>query len=342
MRPPAPPSGRAGRTPGAGAMIQAADSVKQPPLRITMQWEDLFNLPQLTSVGLRVLAALVVGWLALRALKLVLRRIEKSLDEPEAAAQPAHVQRTRTMISLVRSVGRVVVYVLVLFMVLGALGVDLGPLLAGAGVVGLAFSFGAQSLVKDIISGLFILVENQYGVGDVIRIADASGAVEKMTLRVVVLRDTHGAVHIIPNGEIKRVTNLTRSWSRAVIDVRVDYRQDPDRVVAILKEIGAALHEEAAWKPLLVEAPDVPGIEALTETGMVIRMMAKTLPLKQWDVARELRRRIKLRFDAEGIDIPVTGVTVNLGEAGNPAPPPKDRPAPAAPDETVTKPREET
>jgi small conductance mechanosensitive channel len=307
-------------------MIQT-DSLKQVPLRFAREWEDLFNLPQLTSVGLRVLAALGVGWIAFRALKLVLRRIEAALDDPEAASLPAHVQRTRTMISLVRSVGRVVITVLVLFMVLGALGVDLGPLLAGAGVVGLAFSFGAQSLVKDIISGLFILVENQYGVGDVVRIADVSGAVERMTLRVVVLRDTHGAVHIIPNGEIKRVTNLTRSWSRAVIDVKVDYRQDPDRVIGILRGIGTALHADAAWTALLVEEPSVPGIEALTETGMVIRMMAKTLPMKQWDVARELRRRIKLRFDEEGVDIPVTGVTVNVGDPGH-APPRERAPQP--------------
>jgi small conductance mechanosensitive channel len=204
-------------------------------------------------------------------------------------------------------------------MLLGAVGVDLGPLLAGAGVVGLAISFGAQSLVKDVISGLFILVENQFGVGDVVRLEGVSGAVEKMTLRVVVLRDVHGVVHIVPNGEIKKVSNLTRTWSRVVLDVAVAYKEDPDRVMQVMREVGRELGEDAQWKPLLIEPVEVPGIESFGESSVNIRIQAKTLPLKQWDVARELRRRLKHRFEAEGIEVPFPQQTVYWG-AGQPLP----------------------
>ena len=243
-------------------------------------------------------------------LVLVLRRIEQSLASSTSGTISAQEQRTRTLISLLRSVGVVLIVVLFIFMTLGALGVQLGPLLAGAGVLGLAVSFGAQSLVKDVISGLFMLFENQFGVGDVIRIEGVSGAVEQMTLRVVVLRDTHGVVHIVPNGQITKVSNLTRGWARAVLDVAVAHTEDPDRAMVVLREVGEELYEDPEWKPLLVEPVQVPGIENLTDTAVTIRVMAKTLPLKQWDVARELRRRIKARFDQEGIEIPFPHQTV--------------------------------
>ena len=300
-------------------------------VHLRTEWDDVFNLPELTSRGLRVLGALFVGWLAYWALRLVLRRIEKSMGAPDPASYSAHEQRARTLLGLVRSIGMVVIVVLVLFMVLGALGVDLGPLLAGAGVVGLAVSFGAQSLVKDIISGLFILFENQFGVGDVIRLdPQVSGAVERMTLRVVVLRDTYGVVHTVPNGEIKRVSNLTRTWSRAVIDLGVAYGEDVDRVMAVLRDLGRELAEDPEWGPLLLEPVTVPGVESFGESSVVIRMMAKTLPLKQWDVARELRRRIKRRFDAEGIDLPFPNRTLHISDGTRPAPsasPPAPAPA---------------
>jgi moderate conductance mechanosensitive channel len=286
-------------------------------VHLRQDWGDVFNLPELTSRGLKVLGALFVGWLAYWGLKLVLRRIERGLGEPDPAAYSVHEQRARTLVGLVRSIGMVVIFILMLFMVLGALGVDVGPLLAGAGVVGLAVSFGAQSLVKDIISGLFILFENQFGVGDVIRLdTHVSGAVERMTLRVVVLRDVHGVVHIVPNGEIKRVSNLTRTWSRAVLDLGVSYRADVDRVMEVLLDVGREMGEDPQWGPLLLEPITVPGVQDFTDSAVVIRLLAKTLPLKQWDVARELRRRIKRRFDAEGIEIPFPQRMLHVADGG--------------------------
>ncbi|HEV3048976.1 MAG TPA: mechanosensitive ion channel domain-containing protein [Longimicrobium sp.] len=282
------------------------------------QIRDRLDSDVLAVTGGRILGAIVVAWLSYWALILVLRRIEQQLQASASGTLSAQEQRTRTLLSLLRSVGVVLIFVVLVFMILNALGVQLGPLLAGAGVLGLAVSFGAQSLVKDVISGLFMLFENQFGVGDVIRIEGVSGTVEKMTLRVVVLRDVHGAVHIVPNGQITKVSNLTRSWSRAVLDVAVSHSQDPDRVIAVLREVGEELYADAEWKPLLVEEVQVPGIENLTDTAVTIRVMAKTLPLKQWDVARELRRRIKLRFDRDGIEIPHATQTMYWGQGQKP------------------------
>ena len=290
-----------------------ADSVRAALKEAAPDWGRLFDGPALAATGLRVLGAVAVALLASWALKLVLRRIEKSLGEPEAGTLTLQEQRARTLVGLFRSIGRVIIGILLVFMILGALGVNLGPLLAGAGVVGLAISFGAQSLVKDVISGLFILVENQFGVGDVVRIEGVSGTVERMTLRVVVLRDVHGVVHIVPNGEIKKVSNLTRTWSRVVLDVGVAYKEDPDRVIGVMREVGSELWEDPEWRPLLLEPVEVPGIESFGDSAVNVRMMAKTLPLKQWDVARELRRRLKIRFDREAIEIPFPHQTVYWG-----------------------------
>jgi small conductance mechanosensitive channel len=262
---------------------------------------------------------MVLWW----ALRMVVRRIERSLGQPQPGSLSVSEQRTRTLVGLLRSMGRVIIFVIFLFMLMSAVGLDLGPLLAGAGVVGLAISFGAQSLVKDVISGLFILIENQFGVGDVVRIEGVSGAVETMTLRVVALRDVHGVVHIVPNGQITKVSNLTRTWARVVLDVGVAYKEDTDRVSEVMREVGRELWDDEEWRALLVDPPEVPGIEKFDTGSVTIRMTAKTLPLKQWDVARELRRRLKRRFELENIEVPTASQTLLLdgGEVPPLAPP---------------------
>ncbi|HYW08564.1 MAG TPA: mechanosensitive ion channel family protein, partial [Longimicrobium sp.] len=274
--------------------------------------EEMLDWPVLAATGLRVLGALVVAVLAYTALEAILRRVDRSIAKGGSVS--AQEQRARTLVSLLRSMGRVVVGVMTLFMVLDAMGVKLGALLAGAGVVGLALSFGAQSLVKDVIAGLFMLMENQFGVGDVIRIEGVSGTVEEMTLRVVVLRDVYGVVHVVPNGQIKKVSNQTRAWARVVLDVGVGYHEDPDRVMEVMRDEGRLLWEDPDWRPLMLEAVEVPGIESFAENAVIIRMSAKTLPLKQWEVARELRRRLKYRFDAEKIEMPTPQKTVPVAE----------------------------
>ncbi len=270
-----------------------------------MNWQSFLEENTWAHALAEIAIILAVGWGCYWALTLLMRAITRSADKADLATVSAHKQRIVTLVGLGRSVGIVLIVLIVLFMILDALGINIGPLLAGAGVVGLAISFGAQSLVKDILSGLFILFENQFGVGDVIRIGTLSGRVESMTLRIVVMRDLHGTVHVVPNGEITSVSNLTRSFSRAVVEIGVSLREDPDRVIAVMRETGLAMWKDPAWGTFITEEPNVLGIDSFSESAMNIRMLATTVPLKQWEVARELRRRLKRRFDEEGIQIAV-------------------------------------
>src|SRR5690606_32104505 len=224
---------------------------------------------------------------------LIIRRLlSRTIEEEDPVVKRLREQRAQTLGSLLASFAAVVVTTITLLTVLG-LFFDIAPLLASVGVLGLAVSFGAQSLVKDVITGTFMLLEGQFGIGDVVKIGDVSGAVEKITLRTTILRDVQGTVHIIPNGEVTRVSNMTKTWSRAVVDVGVAYREDIDRVIGVLRDIGRQLYTDPEWRALLVEEPQVPGVEQLGDSAVVVRTLVKTLPLKQWDVARELRRRVK-------------------------------------------------
>jgi small conductance mechanosensitive channel len=257
-----------------------------------------------------------------RVARVIIRRIvENEIEEDDPIARRLRQQRVTTIGGLLGNIVAVVLSIVTLLTIVGTFGVSIGPILASVGVLGLAVSFGAQSLVKDVITGIFMLLEGQFGIGDVIRLGDATGVVEKITLRTTVLRDVQGVVHIIPNGEITRVSNLTKAWSRAVLDIGVAYKEDVDRVIAVLREEGAALQQHADFGALLLEPPEVLGVESFGDSAVVVRMVAKTLPMKQWDVARELRRRIKKRFDAEGIEIPFPHVTFYWGEGQQSAAP---------------------
>ena len=279
----------------------------------------VIDWPEVVETLLRIGVILLLAWIAYHALSILTRRIEQSLTRSSDAPAPQHDPRAATLVGLVRSIGIAVIAVLGTFMVLQAVGLEVGPLLAGAGVIGLAISFGAQSLVKDMFAGLFILFENQFGVGDIIRIGDASGAVERMTLRATFLRDVAGTMHVVPNGEIKHVQNLTRSWSRAVLDVGVAYKEDVDHVIEVMRDVGREMWEDENWRAMLTEEATVLGVESFGDSSVNIRMMSKTLPLKQWEVARELRRRLKRRFDAEGIEIPFPQRTLHWDGGQMPA-----------------------
>jgi small conductance mechanosensitive channel len=189
-------------------------------------------------------------------------------------------------------------------MILGELGIQLGPLLATAGIGALAIGFGAQNLVKDVINGFFILFENQYRIGDVIEVVGVSGLVESVSLRKTVLRDLEGKVHTIPNGEIKIVSNLSKEWSRSVLDIGISYRENVDQVINLLAQIGRELETEELYKSAILGPLQILGVENFGESQLIIRIMMKTVPLRQWEVGRELRRRIKNRFDEKGIQIP--------------------------------------
>jgi moderate conductance mechanosensitive channel len=255
--------------------------------------------------GLKVLIIIAGTYLVLYLIRLLSKRIVAySRKAARDQDQGEREKRTETLVHIFETTGKVFIVIIAIFMVMRELGMDITPLLTGAGIAGLALGFGAQSLVKDFLSGFFILIENQFRVGDVIKIGEFSGVVERISLRTVVLRDLGGNVHVIPNGEVKAVTNMSYEWSRAVVDVGVSYRENTDRVIEILEGVGKAMMEDDKFKEIILERPTVLGIDAFNESQMHLKMLIKTAPLKQWDIGRELRKRIKQAFDKEGIEIP--------------------------------------
>ncbi len=224
--------------------------------------------------------------------------------EASPLASERRVQRANTMGTVLRSVSTGVIAVIVVLMVLAELGLNITPLLASAGILGVALGFGSQSLVKDFLAGLFMIVEDQYGVGDVIDLGEAVGSVESVGLRVTRLRSLDGTVWYVPNGQVQRVGNQSQGWARAVLDVGVAYDEDIAHVQTILGRVGAELRGDPEWAPLVMEDPEVWGVEALSADSVVVRLVVKTVPLEQWKVARELRHRIKAAFDEAGIEIP--------------------------------------
>lgn len=279
--------------------------------------------------GARVLVILAVAFAISRALRIAAGRAAR-LAEKEEGPLGERAKRVRTLLGFLRRAASVLIYAIALTMVLRALGVSITPILAGAGVAGVAVGFGAQGLIRDLISGLFILAEDQFRVGDVIKTAGVAGQVERVTLRVTQVRDLEGVVHTIPNGEIKVVSNLTKGFSRVSLDVGVGYQEDLDRAIKLLDAVGRELADDPQFGPLILEPPVVLGVEDLAESQVTLRLLAKTLPLRQWDVARELRRRIKLAFDREGIQMPYPR-HVLLRRADEPPSPPDGPPRPDRP-----------
>ncbi len=258
----------------------------------------------LTKSGLKIVGILIGLLIVYQLSKLITRWVERFIPEKDIIGATEAKKRAYTLGNILRHALLILLSFIAIMMILGELGIQLGPLLATAGIGALAIGFGAQSLVKDVINGFFIILENQYRIGDVIKVGGVSGLVEQLSLRRTVLRDLEGIVHTIPNGEIKIVSNLSKEWSRSVIDIEVSYYEDIDRVIDLLIEIGKELEREESYKAFILEPLQILGVERFGESGIIIRMMIKTAPLKQWEIGRELRKRIKKAFDEKGIQIP--------------------------------------
>jgi moderate conductance mechanosensitive channel len=249
------------------------------------------------------------------------RTTKLSVVEGERPHSPRRAQRADALGALAKSVVAVIIWTVALFMVLGALGVELGPLIAGAGIVGVALGFGSQALVKDLISGVFMLVEDQYGIGDIIDAGEAIGVVEGVGLRSTRIRAVDGTLWHVPNGEIRRVGNMSQQWARALLDVGVSYDTDVDEASRIILEVATIMAEEDDYRVKFLDTPEIWGVENLGADSIDIRLVIKTLPGEQWKIARELRARIKKAFDAAGIEIPFPQRTVWVrNEAGAEAP----------------------
>ncbi len=227
-------------------------------------------------------------------------------------ANPRRIQRADALGALAESLTKVVIWVTAVFMIFGVFGVPLGPLVASAGIIGVALGFGAQDLVKDFLSGIFMLVEDQYGVGDVIDAGEATGVVEGVGLRSTRLRDVEGTLWHIPNGEIRRVGNMSQEWARTLLDVGVSYGTDTDEASAIILEVAQQMAAEDDYAPLFLDEPAVWGVQALGPDSVDIRLVIKTKPGDQWSIGRELRARIKRAFDAAGVEIPFPQRTIWL------------------------------
>ncbi|HEU5036417.1 MAG TPA: mechanosensitive ion channel family protein [Nocardioides sp.] len=222
----------------------------------------------------------------------------------DLASQTRRVQRAKTMGDLLKSVITGLLIAVIGTMILSEIGVNIAPIIASAGILGLALGFGAQSLVKDFLSGVFMIFEDQYGVGDVVDVGEATGTIEAVSLRVTRLRDLNGTVWYVPNGTIMRVGNMSQNWSRAVVDISVAYHEDLVRAQRVLREVAHDLWEDEDFSALIIEEPEVTGVEALGPDSITLRVLLKTAPMEQWGVARALRQRVKARFDHEGIEIP--------------------------------------
>jgi small conductance mechanosensitive channel len=223
------------------------------------------------------------------------------------------VQRAKTMGSLLKSITSGVIAAIVVTMALSEIGLDIGPVLASAGIIGVALGFGSQTLVKDFLSGIFMIFEDQYGVGDVVNMGDGlSGTVEAVSLRVTRIRDANGTVWYLRNGELLRVGNMSQNWARTVLDVQVSAREDLARVRRVLGEVTDDLWHDDEFDGVIIEEPEIPGVEAITPDAITLRISLKTAPMEQWRVARVLRERVKARFDHEGIQAPYpTSVVMN-------------------------------
>jgi small conductance mechanosensitive channel len=261
-----------------------------------------------------VVLALVARWLLFKVINRLVRRAQNGLPSTFARgpfAEPAaettthrRVQRAETIGSLLKSIVSGVIFAVVLIMAISELGYDIAPLIASAGILGVALGFGAQSLVKDFLSGIFMIFEDQYGVGDSVNLGEVSGTVEAVSLRVTRLRDVDGTVWYVRNGEILRVGNQSQNWARSVLDIAVGYKEDVARVRRILKEVAHELWEDESFHALIIEEPEVWGVQSLGPDSVVVRVTLKTMPQQQWHVSREMRERVKIRFDAEGIQMP--------------------------------------
>ena len=291
-------------------------------------WVDLTSGPILRTVII-IVAALLTRFLVRKVIEGSVRGIAATADktppalsrvlDPDSAREVSgedylrterRINRAVTLGQLSKNVASAAILGIAGLMILAEWGFNLAPLIASAGIAGVALGFGAQSLVADFLSGVFMLLEDQYGVGDIIDLDGASGTVEDVQLRVTRLRSVDGVVWWVRNGEVKRVGNKSQNWSRVVLDVGVAYKSDIAEVRRVMGEEADRLYREQEWEGVLLEEPEVWGVESLAEDAVVVRLVLKTIPGKQWGVARELRERVKARFDAEGIEIPFPQRTV--------------------------------
>jgi small-conductance mechanosensitive channel len=281
----------------------------------------------LINHGIPILIIMVVGavlWFALsRFLSPIVRRAVTRTKDKES--KEGMQKRANTLLSIFKGIGRVFIVVVAIMMILDEVGVAVAPVLAGFGIAGVAIGFGAQYLIRDLIAGIFIILENQYRVGDVVRVADIGGLVEDITLRKTVLRDLDGIVHHVPNGEIRVASNFTRHFARVNLNVSVGYGTDLDHAISVINRVGKELADDKNWRERIMSPPKVERVDNLGDSGIEIKILGDVKPMQQWAVMGELRLRLKKAFDAEGIEIPWPHTKVYFGNPLPDSPKKKDQ-----------------
>ena len=267
----------------------------------------------LIEKGLRSVVILVIGVILFILLKIGVKKFEGMLTRKDVLREDEKTLRMKTMAKLFNWLGGIVIIIMILYLLLSLYGFNVGPLIAGAGIMGLAFGFGGQYLIRDLINGLFILIEGQYRINDVVKIGEYGGLVEDINLRITVLRDLAGRVIIVPNGEVKTVVNYTKEYAQALLDIGVAYKENVDRVIEVIKEVGAGMRKDQHFGRLILADLEMLGVDDFADSAVMIKFRIKTLPIRQWEVSREFRRRLKNRFDELGIEIPFPHRTLYMG-----------------------------
>lgn len=280
-----------------------------------------FDWKALMFGALRIMLILVISYALVRIMQVMLNRFEQKLireGQAEGEVPSESVKRAETLVRLLRQGVIIMIWVVGILVILREIGLEIGPILASAGIAGLAIGFGAQNLVKDVISGFFLILENQVRVGDVAIVNGTGGLVEKISFRTIVLRDLSGTVHVFPNGTVETLANLTRGWSGYVFDIGVAYKEDVDQVMEVMRGVGRELRQDPTFGPSIIDDMEIFGVDDFADSAVIIKGRLKTKPIKQWDVGREFRRRLKFAFDARGIEIPFPHRSIYFGEASKP------------------------
>lgn len=281
-------------------------------------WPIIFDVGvDFAKASFRIFVIVIAAYVGVRLLRLALGRVEKLLiraGTPSETVPGAAMMRVRTLMSVLWTIAVGLIWFVAVLTTLGQVGVNIAPVLASAGVVGLAVGFGAQNLVKDLVSGFFLILENQIRVGDVAVINGTGGLVESITFRTIVLRDEAAVVHVFPNGSITTLANMTKDWSAYVINVGVAYKEDTDRVVEVMRRVAEELRADPKYGSSILEPIDILGVDGFADTAVRIKARLKTLPLQQFMIGREYRRRLKKAFEAAGIEMPASQRLLRIAE----------------------------
>lgn len=271
-----------------------------------MDYQQVVNFitPWLFDHGIKIAGLLITALILTRIGKVFIEKIIRKSVRSHQPSEEDKKKRENTLIRIFNQAFGISVWLLILLMILREVGIDTAPLLAGAGIAGLAFGFGGQYLIKDLISGFFIILENQYRVGDVVCFGDTCGLVEDINLRTTILRDLDGTVHLVPNGEIKTASNLSKYYARVNLNVGISYSSNLEKVIKVVNKVGNDLAKDSAWRDDIIKPPQFLRVDEFGDSAIIIKILGETQALKQWDVTGELRKRLKIAFDKNSIEIP--------------------------------------